>query len=337
MNGLLASTTFQSQMGITLENKADRIGSIAAALQVGGLLGAIIQSFINDGIGRKSSILVMCVVFSIGVVIQTLSHSLEVMLVGRFISGIAVSVMSVAVSMYNTEMAPSKIRGTIVGAQQLMVAVGSAFAYWLNYLMRNVEGQAQVVVPLGLQLVPAVFLFAGLIFLPRSPRWLASQGLLVEARESLAKIRQLPLSSDAVNDEMEEITTFLDQHKSSFWSEVFSPDNLQRLQIGVPFILFQQFLGQNLINYYSPTLFKSLGLDSNGADLFATGFIGIIKILMTVPALILVDKLGRRPLMLTGTILMAGSFYFIGYYTTLNSTSIGVAGYVVIYILNSRQ
>jgi MFS family permease len=141
MNGLLASPTFHSQMGITLENMSDRKGSIAAALQAGGLLGAVIQPLITDWLGRKVSILYMCVLFSIGVIFQTLATSLEMMLVGRFIAGIGVSIMAVAVSMYNTEMAPSAVRGRIVGMQQLMVGVGSASAYWINYFLRMVEGK----------------------------------------------------------------------------------------------------------------------------------------------------------------------------------------------------
>jgi MFS family permease len=140
MNGLLASPQFHSQMGINTENMSDRIGSIAAALQVGGLFGAVLQPFINDWLGRKVCILYMSVLFSVGVGFQTLATSVEIMLVGRFISGIGVSVMAVAVSMYNTELAPAKVRGRIVGMQQLMVAVGSAVAYWINYFMRTVEG-----------------------------------------------------------------------------------------------------------------------------------------------------------------------------------------------------
>jgi MFS family permease len=141
MNGLLASRQFHYQMGINPENMSDRTGSIAAALQVGGLLGALVQPFITDWLGRKFCILYMSVLFSLGVGFQTLASSIEIMLLGRFISGIGVSVMAVAVSMYLTEVAPAEVRGRIVGIQQLMVAMGSAFAYWINYFMRTVEGE----------------------------------------------------------------------------------------------------------------------------------------------------------------------------------------------------
>jgi predicted MFS family arabinose efflux permease len=164
--------------------------------------------------------------------------------------------------------------------------------------------------------------------MPQSPRWLATRNRIIEARLCLAKIRRLPPDSVQINTEMTEITDSLNSTQSS-WSQTLTSQNLHRLSLGIPFIIFQQFLGQNLLNYYSPLLFKTLGLDSNGTDLLATGVIGVVKIIMTLPALIAVDRYGRRPLMLTGTVLMALSFYYIGYYTSLDNTTIGVKGYLV--------
>jgi Sugar (and other) transporter len=163
--------------------------------------------------------------------------------------------------------------------------------------------------------------------MPQSPRWLATRNRIEEAQASLVKIRRLPQDSIEIKTEMSEITNSLNSKSS--WSQIFTCQNLHRLSLGLPFTIFQQFLGQNLLNYYSPLLFKTLGLDSNGTDLLATGVIGIVKILVTLPALIAVDRYGRRPLMLTGTFLMAISFYYIGYYTSLDNTTIGVKGYLV--------
>lgn len=337
INGVLTVQSFRDVLGITADNSKDLSGSIVAALQVGGVLGALTQSYINDGLGRKTSILVNTIIFSIGAVIQTVAPSFLWFVIGRFISGFSLCVIAVAVQVYNAEVSPSHIRGRVVGLQQFMVCIGIAASYWINYFVDTSEAwkgnSIQYSLPLGLQVVPPVVLFAGLLFLPQSPRWLATKGDYIGARKALANVRELAENDAAIDQELSDIAEFVDNHQTSTWTEVFGGKNMKRLSVGVPLILFQQFAGQNIINYFSPTLFSGLGLNQQSADLFATGMVGLLKVIITIPALMAVDRLGRRPLMIWGTIIMAGAFYYIGVFNVVspaNGKSITAGGYVAI-------
>jgi hypothetical protein len=146
---------------------------------------------------------------------------------------------------------------------------------------------------------------------------LASKGRVDEARQSLAKIRQLDIKDPIIEKEMKEILDFSEEHDTSTWTEVLNYKNRQRLAVGAVLLAFQQFAGQNIINYFAPVIFRNIGLTGEASDLFATGMIGIVRMIMTLPALWLVDSLGRRPLLLGGTSIMALSFYYIGTYLSL--------------------
>ena len=267
---------------------------------------------------------------------QTAASNYFWFVAGRFVSGYALCVVAVAVQIYNAEVSPPEIRGRVVGLQQLMVALGIAVSYWVNYFVNaNTDWNGnpiQFKLPLGLQVIPPVVLIIGLLSLPKSPRWLATKDRYAEARSALSYIRGLDENHHLIDEELQEMSSFLESTQGSTWTEVFGPKNLTRLWVGVPLILFQQFAGQNVINYFSPELFHRLGLNSNQEDLFATGLVGILKIVMTVPALYVVDRLGRRPLMIIGTIIMASSFYYIGTFNAISpgSGSLTVGGYFAI-------
>jgi hypothetical protein len=130
--------------------------------------------------------------------------------------------------------------------QQFMVCIGIASSYWINYFVGTYEpwkgNPIQYTLPLGLQVLPPLILFGGLLFLPKSPRWLAIKGDYLGARKALANIRELPQEHPDIDEELCEIAEFVDNNQTSTWMEVFGKKNMQRLSIGVPLILFQQVL-----------------------------------------------------------------------------------------------
>ncbi|KAI8895509.1 general substrate transporter [Globomyces pollinis-pini] len=340
LSGILTVPSFQTEMGITIENQNDLNGTISSVLQIGGLFSALIQFYLNDRFGRRDTIMMTSLVFIIGAFFQTVCWNLYIFYLGRLLSGFGLFCMIVSVALYNAEMASTHIRGRIVGIQQLMVVIGSAISYWINYFITFIDftdnPPNQFRIPLGLQLVPSIILFCGCFFIPRSARWLCMKSRFSEAKESLAFIRELSTTDEEIQNEIDTIQDHLRSQHISNWSDVFSSSNLDRLYIGVVFVILQQFAGQNLIHYFAPVLFQKIGLN-NGQDLLATGFVGIVKLIMTIPALMIVDVLGRRPLMLFGTLLMASSFMYIGVYiyTTplvFNSWGYGAIGCIYIFM-----
>lgn len=237
ISGVLTQPLFLSQMGITADNAAERIGNIASAMQVGGFGSIFISAYVNDFLGRKLTIILFSLVFIVGGILQTLSYDICWMYAGRIVSGFGLTTMMISCSMFNAEMAPRKIRGRIIGIQQLMVTFGIATSYWVNYAVTLstsfTNNQLKYQLPLLLQIFPSVMLIIGMFFIPKSPRWLCYRGEIDEARVSLSKIRQMPVNSSEISAEILEILAACNQNDNSTWKEVFGPINVKRLFVAV--------------------------------------------------------------------------------------------------------
>ena len=182
--------------------------------------------------------------------------------------------------------------------------------YWLNFAIQSAKLEYELA--LGGQLVIGIIAFLLLILLPESPRWYIMKNQTEKAVRALAVMRTEDVD---IHEEVYEMSKAQERWKSASWKEVFDQRNWKKLEICLLFVLFQQFAGQNLLFYYAPQLFKDLGLREN--ELLATGFLGVVKLLMTIPSLLVIDHLGRRPLMLLGTVIMLVSFLYIGIYNTI--------------------
>ncbi|KAJ3254622.1 hypothetical protein HK103_007032 [Boothiomyces macroporosus] len=333
ISGILNVQSFQDLMGFTPANKTALSGNIASALLYGGIPSYLFLSYLNDNLGRKKTIAISATFFLIGSIFQIFTWNLFSIYLGRGISGFGLAMLVISVAIYNSEISPPLIRGRIIGIQQLMVATGIAISYWVNYAVSvtNVEGEAAFRLPFAFQVVPCITLLIGINFIPESPRWLLSKGKTEEARESLAFVRGLPESSPQLLNELESTAVAIANQEIGPWSEVFGAKNLKRIYVGLTLLIFQQFVGQNLINYFAPTMFKDLGIKGKSADLFATGVIGIVKMVFTFPGLYLIDRVGRRPLLLVSTAIMAVAFFYIGFYSHyLQGSEIDARGYIAV-------
>lgn len=188
-------------------------GLLTSILELGAWVGVLFNGYSADRLGRKLSVVLACVLFAIGVIVQACTHggNYDYILGGRFVTGLGVGSLSMVVPLYNAELAPAEIRGALVALQQLAITFGIMISYWItygtNYIGGTGEGQSRAawLVPILIQLVPAVVLAVGIMFVPQSPRWLMDQGRDEECLQVLAHLRRHPAESPLVQLEYLEI------------------------------------------------------------------------------------------------------------------------------------
>ncbi|TGO17170.1 hypothetical protein BTUL_0020g00560 [Botrytis tulipae] len=354
-SGVLTMNSFMSHMGnYDSTDPADqsRKGWLTSILELGAWLGALLSGFMAEALSRKYGILIATAVFIIGVIVQAtaISAGHSAILGGRFITGMGVGSLSMIVPMYNAEVAPPEVRGSLIALQQLAICAGIMISFWIDYGTNYIGGtgatqsDAAWLVPICLQLFPAVILFVGILFMPFSPRWLVHHGREAEARKVLAQLRNLPQDHELVEIEFLEIkvqSLFEKRSIAELWPGLqeltwTNTAKLQFVAIGSLFktkpmfkrvivatvtMFFQQWTGINAILYYAPTIFASLGLSGNTISLLATGVVGIVMFIATIPSVLYIDKLGRKPILTIGAIGMATCHIIIAVIVAKNKDS----------------
>jgi SP family galactose:H+ symporter-like MFS transporter len=220
------------------------------------------------------------------------------------IVGIAIGIASYTAPLYISEISPAAVRGKLVSLNQLMITIGILVSYLADYGLAASRGWRWM---FGLAGIPGLILLIGLVFVPESPRWYVKQLLHDRAREVLAKIRE-PFEIDPELAEIE--ASFIKQEGS--WRELLSAALRPALIIGVGLAVFQQFTGINTVIYYAPTIFQLAGLQSKASAILATAGVGAVNVLLTILALELLDRAGRRPLLIYGLIGMIVSLGLLG-------------------------
>lgn len=268
-------------------------GLLMGAVLIGALVGALFSGRITDYFGRKRLLILVACIFILGSVETALSTNFHLLFWGRIVIGIAIGIASYTAPLYISEIAPAKNRGALVSLNQLAVAIGILLSYIVDYFC-SVAGTWRWM--LGLGVVPALCLLFGMIFLPHSPRWMVSKGFEKQAKAILRKIRGHEAEIDA---ELEEIKLTTKEH-STHWRLLFSKLVRPVLGIGVALAFIQQVTGINTILYYAPTILKMSGFATNTSSILATMLVGVVFVLFTIVALPLIDRWGRRPLLMLG-------------------------------------
>jgi SP family sugar:H+ symporter-like MFS transporter len=316
ISGILATQTFRDLVGIVKGPEGDALsGLIPIMANIGAFPGIVVQAYLNDRYGRKATAMAMGSLFVIAAILQTISQGLIMFCIARAIAGFAMSVMIISVALYSSEIAPKEKRGWLTGFNQFMIATGISAAYWIRYalslLIQDKTAPATYQIQLALQIAPAIIMIVGFYFLPNSPRWLVTKGRTSEATKNLVTLWSTTKEDPKVAEEIDVILTAQRNQVDSTWKECFDRENRKRLQVSIPFAIFQQFVGQNLLNYFAPKIFESFGY-SDQFTFLLTGFMGITRMLVTFPALYASDFFGRRALMIFGNFVMLGSFFYIG-------------------------
>jgi sugar porter (SP) family MFS transporter len=265
------------------------VGSLLVAAVVGALLGGPI----SDAWGRKRTLILAALVFGVGALVASYSPNLAVLVVARVLLGLAIGIASMIVPVYIAEIAPPRVRGALVSLQQFMITVGIMVSYLVSYAF---SGSGAWRWMLGVGMIPAAILFVGMLPLPESPRWLLAKDRRQDALGVLHRIRHEEHNPEA---ELAEIEAVHKMQAGVSYRDLFRPSVRPALIVGVGIAFINQMVGVNAVIYYAPTILKDAGFSSSAAILATTG-VGILNMLVTLCALLLIDRVGRRPLLLVG-------------------------------------
>ncbi len=281
-------------------------GLVVAAVPIGAVGGAAIAGPAADTYGRRLMILVAAGVFAVGALVSAAAPGVVILVLARIVVGVAIGLASAAAPVYISEVAPPESRGRLVSFFQLAVTIGILVAYLVGLAFNGIEGWRWM---LGLGCVPALALAIGMVRMPQSPRWLVMTGDDFAARATLAKIRVD--DPDTIDRELEEIKESIDDKPGS-WSELLDPVVKAALVVGVGLAILQQVTGINTVIYYAPTIVEFTGVNSSAGSILAAVGVGVINVLMTVVAMRLLDRAGRRTLLMIGVSGMVISLFALG-------------------------
>ena len=279
-------------------------GAVVAGLLLGAMVGAALAGPLSDRLGRRRLILAAAVIFTVGALGAAFAPTTGVLVAARFVLGLAVGSAALIVPLYLSELAPTKVRGAVTSLNQLMVVSGILLAYLVNAALASSEAWR---VMLGLAAVPSTVLFVGMWRMPETPRWLVSRGREEEARAVLHASRD----EEDVDAELREIQEVEDQEQDGGLSELFAPWVRPALLVAIGLAVFQQLIGINTIIYYTPTTLTQAGYGNSGA-IYANIAIGVLNVIATIVAVRLIDRLGRKPLLLGGLVGMVTSLAVLG-------------------------
>lgn len=307
-------------------------GVVTSAVLIGAVAGAAVGGGSTDRFGRKPVIIAMAGLFALGSLLSAAAQAAWMLILARLVLGIAIGTASMLTPLYLSEAAPAEKRGMVVSLNQFCITLGILASYMVDFGFADVAGNWRWM--LGVGAVPGVLLGLGMLALPESPRWLAGQG---RTREAAHVLRTLRGAGHDVEGELAGLQRDIHaEHESVSLATLFAaPKARLPLIVGIGLAVFQQVTGINTIIYYAPTIFQQAGFASNSAAILATVGIGVVNVLMTVVALLLLDQAGRRKLLLVGLAIMTACLVAIAYaFSSAQSQALGgiTAVLIAVYV-----
>src|SRR5215216_3854755 len=285
-------------------------GLVVASLLLGAAVGAASAGPLSDRLGRRNIIIIAAVLFSIGAIGAALAPNVGVLVLFRVVLGLAVGAAALIVPLYLSEIAPTQVRGAISSLNQLNIVFGILFAYIVNALLASAGAWRWM---LGLAVIPSLVLLIGMFFLPETPRWLVSQDRDEDARDVLRRSRD----EETVEKEIGDIREVEEQEEGGL-GELTASWVRPALVVAIGLAVFQQIIGINTIIYYAPTTLTNVGYGA-AAAIYANLIIGVVNVAMTFVAIWIIDRVGRKPLLLAGLVGMVASLTVLGLSTLLLS------------------
>ncbi|KAK2685262.1 hypothetical protein QWA68_015642 [Fusarium oxysporum] len=353
IGGTMALPSFQSRFGlsdVSGTTLASLKANIVSTFQAGCFFGAILCHGATERLGRKYTLVACGVIFDVGVVLQLVSSGhIGFIYAGRAITGLAVGASSLLVPVYISECSPPAVRGRMVGIFEIFLQMFQVIGFWMNYAVnihQSPTSNSQWLIPFGFQLLPGTALALAMLTQPESPRWLIKSGKTSRARKILSEIRNLPQDHPYIQEEVHSVECQLENEARGtsgqtrgfigICRELAAPGVRNRLLLGMSFMMLQNLVGANAINYYSPSIFASIGLSGRSVGLLATGVYGIIKVVATSLFIrFVVDRFGRRVPLLIGSAVALTSMLYLGIYCAVSGAfsggaSQGAGGYIAV-------
>jgi len=291
---------------------------------IGSILGVLVAGMMSDGIGRKKTMLISALLFSISAIGCALCADFTSLVIFRMIGGVGIGIVSIVSPIYISEIAPARVRGTMVSFYQLFITIGFLLAYLVNYLI--LKGAVQDSTDpslrvrmfnseywrgmLGCETFPDLLFLLVVFFIPESPRWLIVKGRDAKAAAILSRTC---LTREEALGNLEETRASIAGEVKTDWKALLEPGIFKAVLIGSAIAILGQFMGVNAVLYYGPKIFQDAGFGGEGS-MFSTVLVGVVNMLTTVVALLIIDKVGRKKLVWWGVGGMIVCLVMIGVY-----------------------
>ena len=300
-----------------------QIGWVVASLTLTSTLAMMVSGPISDRFGRRPVLKVAALLFMVSAVASAMAPDYLTLVMARMLGGFGVGAALIIAPMYIAEISPADVRGRMVSFNQLNIVIGISVAYFSNYLILSL-GQSDLAWAhslqlgelnwrwmLGIEALPAVVYFFALFSVPESPRWLAMRNRASEAMEILTRVSGSSAAEASLKGVQEGLDAEAEQEKGTI-RELFMPAMRLVLTIGIVIAILQQITGINSVFFYAPMIFEQSGIGTDAAFMQAV-LVGIVNLVATIVAILLIDKIGRRPLMICGLVIIAGSMLLLAY------------------------
>ena len=302
--GIIAAALIFVRESFSLTTRMEEV--VVSVVLVGAMAGAIAGGSIADRIGRRTTLFWGGGIFLAGSLLAPMSPNALTLIVARMLLGVAIGFTSVTAPVYVSELAPPRSRGTLIGLYQFALTLGIALADLTGYWLADQHAWRLM---FGIGAIPAALFVFLILTLPESPRWLFAQNRIAEAQSVLSTYTD----EAGARLLLEDIRSALQTKMERRWSALWSPAVRNSLFIAVGFTVLQQVTGINTIIYYGPQIFSLAGITSNRSAIFATLLVAITNVLATIIALVLVDRVGRKPLLYVGVGGMTASLFLLAY------------------------
>jgi len=302
--GIIAAAAIFVKRSFVLTTIVEEL--VVSIVLIGAMIGALVGGAVADRIGRRATLIWAAVIFIVGSLLAPLSPSAVVLILARAIIGLGIGFTSVTAPVYVSELAPPQSRGMLIGLYQFALTMGIALADWVGYRLAAQEAWRLM---FGLAVVPTVFFLVVILTVPESPRWLCAHGREKEAENVLLSYTDQTGARQFLSDIQEGLRAPVEQR----WSALWSPAVRGSLFIAVGMTVLQQVTGINTIIYYGPQIFALAGSSSHSSAIFATFVVAIVNVVATVIGIVLVDRVGRKPLLYAGVSGMTVALFALSY------------------------
>ncbi|KAJ9210628.1 hypothetical protein DTO166G4_7771 [Paecilomyces variotii] len=343
ISGILAMKYWRDHFSTGYINPADgqpdvtsqQSSMIVSLLSAGTFFGALAAGAIADRIGRRLAMIFESFVFCFGVILQVSATAIPLFVAGRFFAGLGVGLLSATIPLYQSETSPKWIRGAIVGSYQLAITLGLLLAAIVNNSTKDRQDTGSYRIPIAVQFAWAIILVVGMLLLPETPRFLIKRDRHEDAAKALARLRRTDTDDPSLIQELTEIQANHEYEMSlgaASWSEILCGSLGKRLATGCAVQALQQLAGVNFIFYYGTSFFQNSGIQN---AFVVTLITNIINVVSTFPGLLMVEKWGRRPLLLFGAVGMFVCQYIVAIVGTTTSSVVAnkvLIAFVCVYI-----